>query len=112
MELWRIYVNELFKDDSREDNITINGLAEETFLKITKSEITHAIKMSKTKKAMGCDEIPAEVIKLIDDKGMHVLEEVFNYIYKTGEYPKSWVKSTFVALPKKQTLNNARTTDL
>ena len=29
-----------------------------------------------------------------------LLYKVFNYIYETGHFPDSWLKSTFIPLPK------------
>ena len=69
---------------------------------IIKSEVLHAISTAKLKKAKGPDEIPTEIIKLINDKNMNYLLRLFNTIYDTGVIPQDWLKSTFVALPKKQ----------
>jgi len=49
--------------------------------------------------------IPAELIKLLDDRGKAVLQKLFNKIYETGQYPDQWLTSTFIPLPKK---NKAR----
>lgn len=99
-EIWATYVKELFEDDTRANNIEATNLDDGGPI-ITESEIRYAIKVSKNKKACGCDNLPAELLKLIDEDGIKVLLKVFNYIYKTGEYPSNWLKSTFVALPKK-----------
>jgi len=39
------------------------------------------------KKAIGPDCILVELLKLLDDKGIAVLQEIFNRIYDTGEFP-------------------------
>lgn len=50
------------------------------------------------------DEIPVEVIKLINDDNRDVLHKLFNEGYDTGIYPDYWLKSSLVKIPKK---NNA-----
>jgi len=99
-DIWAKYVKELFEDETRTPDIE-NTRANEEGPEITKSEILYAIKTAKNKKSTGCDELPAELLKLLDDEGINVLLKVFNYVYKTGDYPKTWLKSTFVAIPKK-----------
>lgn len=59
----------------------------------------------KNNKTPGPDEIPSELIKLLDDRGIAVLWRLFNKVYETGQYPDQWLSSTFIPLPKK---NNAR----
>ena len=54
---------------------------------------------------MGLDEVPAEIIKLLDEGGIAVLKRIFNKIFESVHYPTQWVSSIFIPLPKK---NNAR----
>lgn len=61
----------------------------------------YAIKNSKEGKATGPDEIPIELIKLIDENAIDVLVELFNTIYQTGTIPRQWLQSTFITIPKK-----------
>ncbi len=43
------------------------------------------------------DEIYAQALRLVDVK---IITDLFNKIYKTGQIPKDWMKSTLVVLPK------------
>lgn len=70
---------------------------------ITISEVNYALSTLKNKKAPGQDNIHAEVLKLFNTKQ---LCDLFNNIYDTGDIPSNWLRSTFVAIPKKV---NART---
>jgi len=45
------------------------------------------------------DDILADVLKLIEEQ---YLTNLFNKIYETGITPEEWLRSTFVAIPKKQ----------
>ncbi|KAF2883703.1 hypothetical protein ILUMI_22471 [Ignelater luminosus] len=80
MRRWEEYIRKLFADNRAKVNMK-NG------------------------KATGPDELPVEIIKLIEDQNLQPLLDLFNDIYKTGEIPRELLKSTFVTLPKK---NNAK----
>lgn len=100
------YIEELFNDNER---MNLEPDQENDFLSgpsITKEEICKAIKQSKNNKAVGPDDLPAEVIKLIDEDNLTLLEIMFNKIYNKGIYPRDWLKSTFIPIPKKK---NAKT---
>lgn len=50
------------------------------------------------KLVVGPDEIPIELLKLID---IDIIVDLFNAVYATGIIPKGWLQSTFITLPKK-----------
>ena len=66
-----------------------------------RSEILYAIKIAKSDKALGSDEINIEAIKLLEEENTDVLVKLFNNIYDTGHIPSDWLQSTFIMLPKK-----------
>lgn len=51
-------------------------------------------------------EIPFELLKLMDERGIDALHRLFNNIYDTGTYPDQCLSSVFIPLSKK---NNTRT---
>ncbi|XP_060519890.1 uncharacterized protein LOC132698058 [Cylas formicarius] len=84
--MWEQYIRKLFQDSERTD-LKINPVGESLSRPpITKEEIRKAVQLSKNNKAVGPDEVPAEIIKLIDDDNLSLLEVVFNKIYSTGRY--------------------------
>jgi endonuclease/exonuclease/phosphatase family metal-dependent hydrolase len=98
LQTWEKYIFDTFKD---------NRPVTDTFIDlhgppIIKSEVLHAIRSSENRKACGPDDIPVEVLKLIDDHNIDYLLRLFNSIYDTGNIPQDWLKSTFMTLPKKQ----------
>ena len=98
LQTWKKYVENLYNDTRQE--IDILCLEEEKSV-ILKTEVEYAINLTKNRKATGPDEIPGEIIKLLDDGNIGRLTELFNKIYDTGEIPDEWLRSTFVVLPKK-----------
>lgn len=98
---WVKYISDLFNDIRADETPVITTLEGPL---ITCDEVEHAIKLAKTGKAIGPDEIPCEIYKLIEDrKAMQVLTELFNAIYASGHIPSDWAKSVFITLPKKAT---------
>lgn len=63
-------------------------------------------KNAKLRKAPGPDEVPSELLKLLEDEGVDLLVDLFNTIYKTGNIPEQWLTSTFITLPKKKNVNH------
>lgn len=68
--------------------------------KITKEEITAAIKQLKNNKATGPDGYPAEFFKTFRDSLLPILEETYNAALLNGNVPTSWSEAVLVPLPK------------
>ena len=64
-------------------------------------EVMEAIKQIKDGKACGLDEIPTELLKLLDKEQMKKVTGIINAIYTAGEILTEWLKSEFITLPKK-----------
>lgn len=71
---WENYVKELFQDNERTNLEEDNNVINRTGPAITKDEIRHALKQAKNNKAVGPDDLPAEIIKLIDEDNLSLLE--------------------------------------
>uniref|UniRef100_A0A8D8SK11 Craniofacial development protein 2 n=1 Tax=Cacopsylla melanoneura TaxID=428564 RepID=A0A8D8SK11_9HEMI len=95
---WTEYVEELFRDErpEREEFRLQEGIP------IMKEEVIKALKNSKPRKAAGPDEVPSELLKLLEDDGVNLLVDLFNTIYRTGVIPEQWLTSTFITLPKNE----------
>lgn len=98
---WQQYIQQLFEDETRKGPESILANCEaENGPPILKSEVEKAIRQSKTRKTPGPDEIPVELLKILDDESISVLTAFFNQVYQSGELPNDWQKSIFIALPK------------
>ncbi|XP_072377773.1 uncharacterized protein [Diabrotica undecimpunctata] len=100
---WENYIIELFKDDNRfYQEITFNR---DTGSPILILKVQKAIDQVKRRKGSGPDEIPAELLQLLDKESVAIITSFFNKIYSRGKLPDNWLQSIFITIPKKR---NAR----
>lgn len=97
MKRWTEYVQELFSQNRppQEDLILSEALP------IMKEEVINVLKNVKPRKSPGPDEVPSELLKLLEDDGIDLLVDLLNTVYNTGNIPDEWLTSTFITLPKK-----------
>lgn len=69
--------------------------------RITETEIRTAIKQLKTNKAPGLDRITNEMIRTGADVFIPCLYKLFNEVFSSGMYPKSWASGFVKPLHKK-----------
>jgi len=67
---------------------------------ISKDEIKEVLRKMPNGKAEGPDQIPVEVWKCLDEKGLGWLTELFNVIFRTAKMPEEWRSSTVIPLYK------------
>ncbi|KAG5894883.1 hypothetical protein JTB14_030588 [Gonioctena quinquepunctata] len=60
-----------------------------------------ALEQTKDGKAAGCDEIPVEFLRVIDENNLNILLHLCNRMNDTGQFLSDWLKATFITLPKK-----------
>lgn len=96
---WKEYIEELFEDQRTDNYAYIEG--DNIGPEITTSEVKYAVQGAKTNKALGPDQIPAEMLKLVEEENLVPITELFNTIYSTGIIPTDWLSSKFITLPKK-----------
>ena len=68
---------------------------------ITSEEVRRAIKMLKSRKSPGIDNINAELLKESIITSTHELEILFNRILNEQEIPSDWKRSLIITIPKK-----------
>ena len=98
MERWAKYVKELYKDEERgeadmSDLVNAVGTA-------GSEEIEAVIKELPKGKACGNDNISAELLQGMGDKGIEIMTSLINKIYNSGYIPEDFRKSIFVPIPK------------
>ena len=52
-------------------------------------------------KASGCDEVPAELFKILKDNAVKVLHSKCQQICKAQQWPQDWEMSLFITIPKR-----------
>lgn len=75
-------------------------------------EVIHCIKQLKDRKAVGPDEILAQVIKLITQEQIYKILDLFNNIYNSGKIPQDWLTSTILIQFQKNVINIALSVSL
>ena len=73
-------------------------MEEEPVEGISREEIIKALGKMKGGKAVGPDDIPAEVWKYLGDEGISFLQGLFNRIQRTGTMPDVWRCSIVVPI--------------
>jgi hypothetical protein len=62
--------------------------------------VEKAIKEMRDKKATGDDDVPGDVLKLLEG-GLRLMTQMINSMYVTGEWPRDFIEVTMIALKKK-----------
>ena len=57
---------------------------------ILQSEVEKSNKEIRNRKATGDDDIPGDVLKLLEEDGLKILTKLINTIHETGEWPKDF----------------------
>jgi hypothetical protein len=104
---WKEYIEELYckskqpkeEDFDLEKEIQVDHDSKGPGLLI--EEIQEAIKEMKNGKASGVDDIPAELLKMLDGKAIRKLCTLCMEIYETGEWPEDFTKAVMIPIPKK-----------
>jgi hypothetical protein len=66
-----------------------------------KQEKEKAIKEMRDKMATGDDDVPGDVLKLLEEYGLTLITKLINTIYVTGEWPRDFIEVTMIAFKKK-----------
>ncbi|CAH0730550.1 unnamed protein product, partial [Brenthis ino] len=91
LHTWQNYITTLFHDVSPAPESSSCG-SELTGPPINKSEIAYAIiNMSKSGKSVGGDELPVELLKVIEYANLGIIVKLFNTIYDSGVIPSDWL---------------------
>ena len=96
------YIEELY-EDNREQTPELDRdelQKAESMNPIGEEEIRDIIRELNSNKAVGVDEIPAEMLKCLGEKGITLITKMINKIYKTGEIPEDFRNSIFIPIPK------------
>src|SRR6267154_285661 len=86
MERWAEYVEDLYKDENRGE-ADMGDLVNEVYT-ISSEEIVAVIKDLPKRKACRNDNISAELLQSMGEKGIEIMTSLINKIYKSGYVPE------------------------
>ena len=95
-------------NQNTEPNVNMNIINAELDEQFTYSELHSAIFSQNNNKTPGIDSITSEIIKASYDITCPFLLKLYNYMYETGQYPRSWGESIISPIFKKGDTNDAQ----
>ena len=101
-ERWAEYVQDLYKDQREE----MPKFMQTTGHKILKAEVESTIKLMKSGKATGPDDIPIEALMALSEDNTELITNLCNTICNSGYIPMEMRKSIFLPIPKKTKAQN------
>jgi len=97
--VWKAYLENLFHDVRADQEPKIGDRKGPDILL---DEVKSAIKQLKEGKASSPDQIHSELfIRFLNDEKIRWITIIFNSVYKSSIISEDWIKSEFIALPKK-----------
>ena len=105
LKIWENYITELYDRLNRTETLDVEPEEEvdtdEKGPHILQSEVEKAIKEMRNRKATGDDDIPRDVLKLLEEGGLKTMTKLSNTTYNTGEWPQDFTEVIMIALKKK-----------
>ena len=68
---------------------------------ILECKVKWALRSTAINKDSGCDEIPAELFKSLEDNAIKVLHSLCKQIWNTQQWLQDWKRSILIPIPKK-----------
>src|SRR5437867_9220869 len=97
LERWTEYVKELYRNETRGEDASIDkSQMESEVYTICSEEIEAVIRDLPKGKACGSDNISAELLQCMGERGV---TRLINKIYQSGFIPEDFRKSIFVPIP-------------
>ena len=97
---WQEYTEKLYKKDLH-DQDNHDGVITHLEPDTLEYEVKRVLESITKNKASGGDRIPVELFQILKDDAVKVLHSICQQICKTQQWPKDWLKSVFIPIPKK-----------
>ena len=113
LERWAEHFEEVLVRKAPSNPVTDEETAAEEMremdtAEIREDEVRQALRKTKSGKAPGMDEIPAELLKASGDTAVQELTRLYRKIWKEERIPDNWKKGIIVKLPKKGDLSECK----
>ena len=101
-------MKELYEKDLKEPDY-YDGVIKHPEPDILECEVKWALRSTTVNKASGCDEIPAELFRSLQDDAIKVLHSLCQQIWKIQQWPQNWKRSILIPVSKKGNTKNTLT---
>ena len=96
---WQEYTDEQYKKDLNDPD-NHDGVITHLEPDILECEVKWILRSITMNKASGGNEIPAELLQILNDDDAKVLHPIWQQIWKTQQWPQDWKRSVFIPIPK------------
>ena len=97
---WKEYTEELYRKDLNELDY-YDGVVSHPEPDILVCKVKRAWRSTAVNKASGCDEIPAELFKSLEDDAIKIFHSLCQQIWKTQQWLQDWKNSILIPVPRK-----------
>jgi hypothetical protein len=105
LKIWENYIKELHDRPYRPETLEVEPEeevdADEKGPCILQSKVEKSIKEMRNKKTTGDDDVPGDVLKLMEESSSKIMIKLINTIYETEEWSKDFTEVTMITLKKK-----------
>ena len=95
------YTGKLYKKGGLNDLDNHDSVVTHLEPDILECEVKRALGSITMNKANRGDEIPAELLKILNDDAVQVLHSICQQIWKIQQWSQDWQRSVFIPIPKK-----------
>ena len=95
---WQEYTEELYRKETHDPDNHDSYSPRARYPGMRGQVCLRSITMTK---AIGGNEIPAELFQILKDDAVNVLYSICQQIWKTQQWPQDWKRPVFIPIPKK-----------
>ena len=101
-ERWRDYYDNLLNIENHREVLEEEPPVEGPIEELTGKEIKEAIMAMKKGKAAGCSAISTDMIKVLEESGLNMMQEMLNCVWEEEKMPEDWKKSEIIPIYKQK----------
>ena len=105
---WKEYMEKLYKNDYNEPDY-YNSMVSHPEPNVLECKVKWALRSTAVNKGSGCNEIPAELFKSVEDDAIKVLHSFCQQFWKTQQWPQDFKGQSSSQFPRRAVPENVVT---